>query len=129
MLLNSETNLEKSLQPSLTWDISPLFAAYATEYRRASFKLRQNYLKSQPSAIFGGFHNELEYFDVDPNPTVYSGSHRFYPTDERVLIVFEKSEESIQMTDDNIGSGLKRISETIRRLPDITTDIWSKLQP
>ena len=39
-----------------------------------------------------------------------------------------KSEELIQR-DDNIGSGLRRLSETVRRLPDITTDIWSKLRP
>ena len=98
MLLTSDTDLEKSLQPSLTWDISPLFATNATEYRRASFKIRQNYLKSQPRTILGGFHKEVEYFDVEPNPTVYSGPHRYYPANETVVIVFEKSEESVQTT-------------------------------
>ena len=38
------------------------------------------------------------------------------------------SENTIQ-TNDNIGGGFKRLSETMRRLPDITTDIWSKLRP
>ena len=50
------------------------------------------------SGVSLGFHKELEYFDVDPNPTVYSGTHRFYPADEPVVIVFEMSEESIQTT-------------------------------
>ena len=69
-----------------------------TEFKRATVKLRQNYIKSMPDKIFGGFHNEEEYYDIDPTISDYTGSQRLYPINSPAVIMIERSSESIQMT-------------------------------